>query len=246
MKVCEYGQLCDCYLYGISSHYCRSFSINLFLLFTVPAQIVLHPVDPTDVPDGDTVLLTCVAYGDLPLSISWSRDGSTFMNDSQRITIFEDEVEEGGITFIQSILEICSTEENDAGVYSCIAENEAGNDTANFELAVARAEAQIVLHPVDPTDVPDGDTVLLTCVAYGDLPLSISWSRDGSTLMNDSQRITIYEQEVEEGGITFIQSILQICSTEANDAGVFSCIAKNEAGNDTANFELTVTPDEGV
>ena len=106
--------------------------------------------------------------------------------------------------------------------------------------------AQIVLHPGDPTDVPDGDSVLLTCVAYGDLPLSISWSRDGSTLMNDSQRITIYEEEVEVGGITFVQSILQICSTETNDAGVYNCIAENEAGNDTANFELTVTPDEGV
>ena len=106
--------------------------------------------------------------------------------------------------------------------------------------------AQIVLHPVDPTDVPDGDTVLLTCVAYGDVPLSISWNREDSIVMNDSQRITIYEDEVEEGGITFIQSILQICSTEANDAGVYSCIAENDAGNDTDAFELTVTPDEGV
>ena len=203
-------------------------------------------MDLTDVPDGDTVLLTCVAYGDLPLSISWSRDGSTLMNDSQRITIYEQEVEEGGTTYIQSILQICSMGADDAGVYSCNAENEGGNDTANFELTVARAPAQIVLHPVDPTDVPDGDTVLLTCVAYGDLPLSISWSRDGSTLMNDSQRITIFEEEVEEGGITFIQSTLQICSTEANDAGVYSCIAENEAGNDTATFELTVTPNEGV
>ena len=88
--------------------------------------------------------------------------------------------------------------------------------------------------------------MLLTCVAYGDLPLSISWSREGSVLMNDSQRITIYEEEVEEGGTTFIQSILQICSTEADDAGVYSCIAANEAGNDTATFELTVTPPEGV
>ena len=106
--------------------------------------------------------------------------------------------------------------------------------------------AQIVLHPVDPTEVPDGDTVFLTCVAYGDLPLSISWSRESSIVMNDSQRITIYEEEVEEGGITFIQSILQICSTETNDAGVYNCIAENEAGNDTAAFEITVTPDEGV
>ena len=192
------------------------------------------------------MLLTCVAYGDLPLSISWSREGSTLMNDSQRFTIYEEEVEEGGIKFIQSILQICSMGTDDAGAYSCIAENEAGNDTANFELTVARAEAQIVLHPVNPTDVPDGDTVLLTCVAYGGLPLSISWSREGSILMNDSQRITIYEEEVEEGGITFIQSILQICSTEANDAGVYSCIAENEAGNDTATFQVTVTPPEGV
>ena len=168
------------------------------------------------------------------------------MNDSQRITIYEQEVEEGVITFIQSILQICITEANDAGVYSCIAENEAGNDTANFELNVARAPAQIVLLPVDPTEVPDGDTVLLTCVAYGDLPLSISWSRESSILINDSQRITIYGDEVEEGGITFIQSILQICSTEANDAGVYSCIAENDAGNDTAAFELTVIPPEGV
>ena len=99
---------------------------------------------------------------------------------------------------------------------------------------------------MDPTDVLSRDTVLLTCVAYGDLPLSISWSRESSIVMNDSQRITIYEDEVEEGGITFIQSILQICSTEANDAGVYNCIAENEAGNDTATFEITVTPDEGV
>ena len=99
---------------------------------------------------------------------------------------------------------------------------------------------------MDSTDVPLGNTVLLTCVAYGDQPLNISWSREGSVLMNDSQRITIYEEEVEEGGITFIQSILQICSTEADDAGVYSCNVDNEAGNDTANFELTVTPLKGV
>ena len=203
-------------------------------------------MDLTEIPDGDTVLLTCVAYGDQPLSISWSREGSVLMNDSQRITIYEAEIEEGGTTFIQSILQICSIGADDAGVYSCNAENEVGNDTANFELILAEAPVQIVLHPVNLTDVPDGDTVLLTCVAYGDLPLSISWSREGSVLMNDSQRITIYEAEIEEGGSTFLQSILQICSTEANDAGVYSCNAENEAGNDTASFELTVTPPEGA
>ena len=63
--------------------------------------------------------------------------------------------------------------------------------------------------------------------------------------MNDSQWITILEEEFEEEGITFIQSILQICSTQTNDSGVYSCIADIEGGTDTASFELIVPPPEG-
>ena len=63
--------------------------------------------------------------------------------------------------------------------------------------------------------------------------------------MNDSQRVAIYEEELEEGGIVFVQSILQICSAESDDAGVYSCIAENDVDNVTANFELTVTPIAG-
>ena len=100
----------------------------------------------------------------------------------------------------------------------------------------------IVIQPPPLTDVPDGNTVLLTCVAYGDLPLTTSWSREGSVLMNDSQRIIIYEEEFEEGGIVFVQSILQVCSAESDDAGVYNCTAENAVDSVTASFELTVTP----
>ena len=100
----------------------------------------------------------------------------------------------------------------------------------------------IVIQPPPLTDVPDGNTILLTCVAYGELPLGISWSREGSLLMNNSQRIVIYEEEFEEGGITFVQSVIQICSAEADDAGVYNCTAENEVDSVSASFELTVTP----
>ena len=99
---------------------------------------------------------------------------------------------------------------------------------------------QIVLTPPN-SEVNATDTVLLTCVAYGALPLNISWSREGSVLMNDSQRITIYEEQFEENGITFTQSILQICSTQIDDSGVYSCSADNRAGNSRSTFELLVT-----
>ena len=99
---------------------------------------------------------------------------------------------------------------------------------------------QIVLVPPN-TRVNATDTVLLTCVVYGSLPLGISWSREGSGLMNDPQRITIYKEQFEESGVTFIQSILQICSTQTDDSGIYSCTAENNIGNSTSTFELAVT-----
>ena len=52
-------------------------------------------------------------------------------------------VTENGVTFVQSILELCSTEEADAGQYSCFAENTLGNDTASFVLTVNAQSKQL-------------------------------------------------------------------------------------------------------
>lgn len=98
---------------------------------------------------------------------------------------------------------------------------------------------EIVISPEAQTDVLIGDTVLFTCVAYGDSVSTISWSRGGNDLMNDSQRVTIYEEEITEGGITFVQSILQICSVGLGDTTEgYSCSAGSDADVDSATFEL--------
>ena len=41
-----------------------------------------------------------------------------------------------GLSFVQSILELCRVKEPDAGQYSCFADNTIGNDTASFVLTV--------------------------------------------------------------------------------------------------------------
>ena len=102
-----------------------------------------------------------------------------------------------------------------------------------------QAVPQLVITPENLTEVSSGNTVFLTCVALGELPLAFRWTREGSDLMNDS-RVFVYEEAFEEGGSSFVQSILQICSTEEPDSGVYSCVAENEQGNATAVFELDV------
>ena len=87
-----------------------------------------------------------------------------------------------------------------------------------------------------------GSSIQLHCVAYGTLPLSITWSREGSNLTNGSQQIFIYERQFEEGQFTFLESILQICSAEFDDdPGIYGCLTENELGTDTVGFELTLT-----
>jgi len=76
-------------------------------------------------------------------------------------------------------------------------------------------------------------------VAYGDPNPAISWNRGDIVLSNDS-RFSIYEVLVTEDGVTFVQSILALCSAEEADAGQYSCFAENTLGNDTASFVLTV------
>ena len=103
-----------------------------------------------------------------------------------------------------------------------------------------------MIRPTD-TEVVAGLTALLTCVGYGNPPVGITWRRFDAVLTNDtSPRITIYEQEIIEGGVIFVMSILQICSAEVADTGLASCTVDNGVANDTAEFQFTVEPGKQV
>ena len=98
--------------------------------------------------------------------------------------------------------------------------------------------AEVVIAPT-PAEVDAGNTVVLACVGYGSPDPDITWSRNGNVLSNDS-RVTIYEEVVTESGVTFVQSILEICSATLSDSGQYSCLATNLHGNDNATFDLTI------
>ena len=68
---------------------------------------------------------------------------------------------------------------------------------------------------------------------------SISWNR-GDTAVSNNSRITTYEELVTEMGVTFVLSILELCSAEQADNGQYTCFAENTFGNNVASFVLTV------
>jgi len=97
--------------------------------------IVVHPNQTTSVGVGNTITFVCVAYGIPDPSISWNRGDTTLSNGSQ-IFIYEVLLVQDGVKYVQSIIELCSVEEEDTGQYSCFAENTIGNGTATFMLTV--------------------------------------------------------------------------------------------------------------
>lgn len=106
----------------------------MFFPLETPPRVVISPDNGT-VATGNTVLFACVGYGTPNPDITWAKSGSQLSNGS-RITIYEETVVENGVAFTQSILELCSAEEADAGEYSCTVANSFGNSSVNFELAV--------------------------------------------------------------------------------------------------------------
>ena len=109
---------------------------NAISLLSDPAQLVLRSSQTIAVDAGSAISITCVAYGIPVPSISWN-NGSTLLRNSSRVTIYKGLLTENGVTFVQSILQLCGAVEADTGQYSCFTNNTHGNDIASFDLSVS-------------------------------------------------------------------------------------------------------------
>ena len=95
-----------------------------------------------------------------------------------------------------------------------------------------------MISPVDYT-IDESSTMVAVCVGTGFPQPTISWSFEGSPLENDT-RVSIYEEVIEQSGITFVQSFLEVCSVGSIDAGLYQCTVFNRIVNASSNFTLTV------
>ena len=59
--------------------------------------------------------------------------------------------------------------------------------------------------------------------------------------MNESKTF-ISDEESEIKGVQFTISMLYLCSVDELDAGMYSCLANNSAGNTSAEFEIQANP----
>ena len=127
----------------------RSLSLSLSLSTSGPPDIVIAPSN-TDVLLGNTVLLTCVvAFLNTPPELSWHRNDTGELYNTSDISIYTSTIEEGGVMFLRSILELCGVELSDEGLYFC---------QAAFDMNPDRTSRAYFY-----VDVFEGMTYSLTC-----------------------------------------------------------------------------------
>ena len=114
----------------------------------------------------------------------------------------------------------------------------------NLPSVISTEPPQLVVTPNASIEVDAGTTVTYVCVGFGeDEPPNIIWEFGDQLLNNDtSSLVTIYESQVEENRLVFSQSILELCSVEVENAGMYSCTANNSRGSNSSTFTLNVRP----
>ncbi|KAM4730138.1 myopalladin isoform 2-T2 [Anableps anableps] len=116
--------------------------------------------------------------------------------------------------------------QNDAGTYTCIASNKAGQSSFSLELKVVEKETK---HPpqfaekLQNMGIPEGAPVRLECRVVGMPPPVIFWKKDNETISKTKSRVSMTQD-------TTGYVCLLIHPTTKDDAGWYTVSAKNDAG----------------
>lgn len=112
--------------------------LSSFILYTVLPEIQSN-FDETVVDEGDSLAVNCNATGNPAPTLTWLHNGAPVMNpmlgtpSMQTLNLPNDT----GLTYVVSLLlNITEVEEDNSGTYVCQAINDAGTDTASFNLTV--------------------------------------------------------------------------------------------------------------
>ncbi|XP_035222665.1 hemicentin-1-like isoform X3 [Stegodyphus dumicola] len=212
-------------LINVSSHGLHKVTLqNTEITLGCPATVppVIEEASIYGLPDpvvNQSVRIYCDVQG-LPFpKISWYKNGALIDQNHKRFS------SSGGGRY----LDILNIQISDSGTYTCQAENIAGQAKKDIKLFVSvppdidekgkSKEYQVIL----------GKPLRIDCEASGTPPPSITWLKNGLPLS-------------EKDHVQFVNNnyALLFTYTLPDEAGVYTCIATNNAGSVEQKFNLTV------
>ncbi|MGH0125472.1 UNVERIFIED_CONTAM: hypothetical protein FKN15_054569 [Acipenser sinensis] len=194
----------------------RIFNLNVY----VPPSIQSNgkiPDELTAILDS-SINIECVATGSPPPQLNWLKNGLPLPISSQIRLLSAGQV-----------LRIVRAQVSDTGTYTCVASNRAGVDNKHYNLQVHVPPSLDNTRGAEDVTVVRGNPTALLCISDGTPTPTLAWLKDGLPLQLSAQTT------VQNQGMA-----LQLTQTEVEDTGRYTCIASNEAGEDSKHFNLQV------
>nr|XP_046248738.1 palladin isoform X3 [Scatophagus argus] len=180
------------------------------------------------VQEGRLCRMDCKVSGLPTPDLIWQLNGQTIRPDSAHKML----VRENGVHSL--VIEPVTS--RDAGIYTCIASNRAGQNSFNLELIVAAKEmhkAPTFVEKLQNTSVAEGHPVRLECRVAGVPYPQIFWKRENESFTHNTDRISMHQDNCG-----YLCMIIQPAMKE--DAGWYTVSAKNEAGIVSSTARLDV------
>ncbi|XP_062853709.1 striated muscle preferentially expressed protein kinase, partial [Trichomycterus rosablanca] len=167
-------------------------------------------------------LTISVTLNHVQATVTWKRRGNELLNKPGAYEIFMPDDD-------QHALRICRVKAGDIGQLICTANNQYGSDlcTVTFTRAAPPAFETIM----EDLDVCVGETPRLVVVVNGRPEPDILWYKDNVLLAESSHFTFVYDDQ---------ECSLVVLNAQLEDSGVYTCTAKNLAGEISCKAELTV------
>ncbi|CAK6971319.1 hemicentin-1 [Scomber scombrus] len=166
----------------------------------------------------NSVNIECVAAGSPPPQLNWLRNGLPLPVFSHIRLLSAGQV-----------LRITRTQVSDGGTYTCVASNRAGVDNRHYNLQVYVPPGLDGAGSTEDVTVVKGNLASLLCIADGTPTPTMSWLREGLSLIPDPHLRFLN-----------LNTTLQITRAQVNDTGRYTCVANNTAGQASRHFNLKV------
>uniref|UniRef100_A0A671KSR7 Down syndrome cell adhesion molecule-like protein 1 homolog n=1 Tax=Sinocyclocheilus anshuiensis TaxID=1608454 RepID=A0A671KSR7_9TELE len=175
---------------------------------------------------GRNTFINCRVIGYPYYSIKWFKDGTTPLPDNHRQVVYEN-----------GTLKLSDVQKGtDEGAYLC-------SVLIQPQLSISQTVYVTVKVPplIQPFDFPPtsiGKLMYIACVvSSGDMPIRITWRKDGQEIVSGTSGVTIETKE--------FMSSLQISKVSLQHNGNYTCIASNDAATVSSERQLIVTVPPG-
>ncbi|CAF3402562.1 unnamed protein product [Rotaria socialis] len=170
-----------------------------------------------------SIELRCQVLGNPKPKIMWYKSHVN-IRSSHRMRLLDD----------SQVLQINQLRNDDAGVYTCVAENSLRRIVASTDVRVQDPIPPLFSRRMSNVTTYDGASVELECTATGDPQPKIEWSRDSIPIHYSIQYV------LKEDGSLLLPNVT------ANQSGYYKCQASNYAGTEIHSFWVTVINDNQI